>query len=443
MRAPWTCAALALSLMLVCACDQVGAPLVDMHGGSINIPIASCSKPPECTPLEPMEQPLQRVERMDLARCGTFEPAQCADATSEPVPAPADAPADFDGGVPDDLGGSGDVTSVPTSQRPCAGDVSELPRQLNCQHVISRNASARDDELISDASWADFNLTLQSDVPRTVVLGHAELKNAFIELQGPVTLRIESSDEVASLRIAGSASAAGAPRIELVAVSGSELVIGDDRAAFAGAIDIRNSRLSGVQLYAEQLATESSLLEDGRLDTPLLIATDMELTELVIGLERGVLSSARVDRVQFTRCDELTFVASHVFASDIPACTGLPVRLFGTSVSEGALDGIFEGDDCHLDGVRVGTRSASELRLWTSTINATSFCPQLQRLTMAGASKMQCAFCASPTFAADSACELPKAKLGFSLNLCEGFEPGAELDLCEDPPLRHRAIGML
>lgn len=444
MRASWTLAALALPIALACACDQVGAPLVDMRPGLGQIPISTCNPPPDCMPPMDMDQPVQRVEPRDLGYCGNVEPALCTDAPSEPPPATDGDLPDSDGGVPDDLQPRGDVASVPTSARPCAGDVRELPRQLSCQHATSRNASARDDELLADASWADFDLTLQSDVPRKVVLRHPELKNAFIELQGPVTLRIEDSDQVSSLRIAGSATAAGAPRIELAGVWGSVIAIGDDRARFAGAIDIHDSRLSGVQLYAEQLATESGLLEDGRVDSPLLLATDMELTELVVGVDRGVLSSVRLDRVQFIRCDDLTFVMAHVFASDIPACSGAPVRLFTTTVSEGALDGTFEGDDAHLDGVRVGTRTASELQLWRSSLASTSLCPRLQRLTLGGHSSVECTYCDSPTFAQDSACELPKGQLSFRLNLCEGFEKGAELELCEDPqPVLHRSIGAL
>jgi hypothetical protein len=443
MRAARTFAALAL-LIAANACDQVGAPLVDEHGGKVRIPISSCSPPPECMPPEDMDQPVERVEPIGLAYCGNLEPFDCADEPSEPSPLGPSASADFDGGVPDDVGTQGDVTSVPTAPPACGGDVRELPRQLNCQHATSRNASARDDERIEEPSWVDFNLVLQSDVPRKIVLHHPELKNAFIELQGPVTLRIEDSDQVSSLRIAGSATAAGAPRIELAGVWGSEIAIGDDRARFGGAIDVRNSRLSGVQLYAEQLAAESGLLEDGRLDAPFLLANDLELTELVIAVERGVFSTVRLDRVQILRCDELTFVTAHVFATDIPECTGSPVRLFSTSVTEGALDGIFEGDEAHLDGVRVGTRTPSELRLWSSSVASTALCSQLQRLTLASRSSVECTYCESRTFARDAACELPKAKPNFKLNLCEGFEKDAELDLCEDPqPVLHRSVGML
>ena len=446
MRGALPLAALLAALATMLGCDQVGAPLVDQHQGKVRIPIGACNPAPECVPPAVVERPLQRAERIDLARCGTFEPAECTE-TEPPqaLPMAPDPNDDLDGGTQSDLEPHGDVASVPTSVQLCAGDVVALPQQLSCEHATSRNAPAGVAERLRSASWTDFNLTLESAEPRTVVLERAAVKNAFIELRGPVTLRIEDSDEIASLHLAGVPSEAGAPRLELEAVRASVIVIGDDQQAFAGAIDIRNSRLSGVQLIAEQLSAESSAIDDGAIDVRMLIATDAELTRLGISADRAVVSSTRIDRVQVARCIELTFVDAHLFATDIAPCSGKPVRLFGSSVSEGSLDGVFESDGSHFDGVRFGTRSTTELELWSSAVASSSFCDRVQRLTMAGGIEVKCALCASPTFVPDAVCALPKAKPDFALNVeCPGLEPDAELEQCADPqPIRHRSVGML
>jgi len=281
------------------------------------------------------------------------------------------------------------------------------------------------------------------------VIERLTLHNAFIELRGPVTLRLDASerapgtpfDEIEGLRVSGVATAAGAPRLELEGVKIKMVAIGDDQHPFEGSVSLRSSELFEVALIAREVELESSRVEQGRLHAHALITADAVLADLEIESERAVLSASVVRKSQLTRCGELMLVTTRVRESTVAECSGSPARFYGAQFADGAIDGTIESDHTSFSATVFGTRGPTELRTFNDAFERTSFCAGVEKLVVSGGVRVACSMCEIETFAADAVCMLSNSSLTRSRNnVCVGFLPeDAPPSICELPwPEHHR-----
>jgi hypothetical protein len=457
-----TTAAMLVCSLLAVACDQVGAPLVDTRGGDVLLPTVTCALPPACEPPD-AGAPLALVEALavDVRSCGGIGPddSERCDPPREPDDDSSDA------GVPPDADEDvGDISFDPNAPLlpPCeSARVARMPAQLDCQDVTSRDAppDVRDEEPLREASWHASNIRIESEVPRTIAIEQLAATDVWVELRGPVTLRIggpgatpwisgedgmahfyaKDGAPIEGLRIAGVATAAGAPRLVLEGVRARSLVIGDEQRPFPGRVSVRTGDFFGAQLFARDLTLESTRVEEGRLRTELLATSDSVLVKVGIEAEQALLSATRLRESELMRCGELSLVECNLNATNVAACTGSPARFYNVRFVDAALDGVIEADGSSFGTTRFGTRAPTEIRLWYGRIAVSSLCAGVQALVLGEGAALKCSACEDERFAADSTCALPAVDVDLQTNFCPGLAPDAELAICMPPfPDRHR-----
>jgi hypothetical protein len=451
----------ALLALLVFGCDKVGEPLVGNAPPPPIFPKTTCGTPPECEPPELVERAHFTVHPVDLRLCGgpgPDDPELC-----EPPPEPRldagagsdDEFADVDGGVPDDVG-SGDIDGLdpdapvlPPCPKPAVDE--PVPAQLRCNDLTSRKAPepGAGGERLAQAEWHDANVRIESSVPRTVVIERLTVANAWVELRGPVTLRIDASsrvpdtafDSIEGLRVAGVATAAGAPRLELEGVKLKMVAIGDANHAFQGAVSTRSSELFELELNARAVQFESTRVEKGRLRAEQLITADSVLSELEIESERAVLSATMVRKTHLKRCGELMLIATRVRESVVAACSGSPARFYQSQFGDSVIDGVIESETTRYSDTIFGTLGPTELRMFNGGFDRVSLCTGVERLVVSSNVRIGCSMCEEPeTFFEDKVCRIANGEIKGNNNVCPGFAKTDEPPkACELPwPEFHR-----
>jgi len=449
-------AAIGALAQLALGCDQVGEPLVGHNPPGVPFPRLMCGPAPECNPPEQVERARFTVHPVDRQLCGGPSPDYSEPCEQPPPPPPGDAgagsrdaAADGDAGVPSD-GEFGDISGDPNAPvlPPCEPEpdrVLPLPATLGCADFVSVDAPGplSAGERLPQAEWLDANLRIESSVPRVVVIERLTLANAYVELRGPVTLRIDASgrapgtpfDEIEGLRVSGVATAAGAPRLELEGVKIKNIVIGDDAHPFEGAVSLRSSELLEVGVIARAVELESTRVEQGRLHAQILTAAGVVLSDLEIESERAVLSASVVRKSQLKRCGELTLVTTRIRESEVAECSGSPARFYKVQFVDGAINGVIEADGSSFIGSTFGTRGPTELRVFGTSFERASFCAGVERLVASGDVPIRCSMCELvETFTADAVCVLANSEIKGGPNLCLGLLPDDEPPkVCELP----------
>lgn len=448
------------ALLLASGCDQVGSSLVGDVTPPVSLPFTACSGMVVCEPPDAGTLPeVLPADEVDVARCGGIGPRD-SELCDPSVPVDAGSPESAaDAAAPDDddfvdLGASPNSALLP----PCESTRhARVPAELDCADVTSRDAPPQEaaHEQLARAQWHASNLRIESEVPRTIAIDELTASEVWIELRGPVTLRIgrqggalftfgsgpptAGEEAISDLRVTGVATAAGAPQLHFEGVRARGVRIGDDARPFPGRVSARSSELLAVQLLAHDVALESSRLDTGLLRAGTLSGADAVLTDLGIELGHALLANSDLRSSQLTRCGDVSLVLVSVTDSQLSACDA-PLRMIDSRMSRTWLDGAVEGDDATFESTLFGTREPTDLVLWSGRLKNAGLCAGVQSLVLAELTGIECSMCERDTFVPDAVCTLPKSDIFLKNNLCPGLSSQDELAACSLPyPDRHRA----
>jgi hypothetical protein len=377
------------------ACSQVGAPLVDEWPGGEPAQEVLCTPPP-CAALPELTLDERPDAPIDLAGCAG-QPSAPLGSDGRPGPAGPDA-AD-------------------------ARDLSELAAQASCETLSAAQSSddAHDDVTLMAANWSRVNLSLASDSERQLLLREATLAQVFIRLEGPVLLRIERSRDISGLRVLGVATAAGSPRVELEQVHGSGVVIGAADQRFAGSVALRDTTLAGSQLEVDELSLESVVLTQSAIDASSMLAIDTSLMDGTLVSESARLATFSGQHTRLRFCGESALFGSELHDSTIAGCDDSAlIRLYGSKLISGSLDGQIESDQAYFEHVRIGASAKTSLVMFGGQAHSSAFCATIDKAEFGFAAAVSCSTCDDAFTQPDVACDLPaSAPPQFMENSCE------------------------
>ena len=404
---------LLLALTLLCAACTVGSPLVDEQDLNGGLAALECNLPPRCQP-RPWEAPSVRAsDPLDLQGCASE--ARCA-----PLAASSDEPT---------LGGA-----------QCGSEtVESLPLVAACSRERLRAPVGVSELSYQQSSWSRFDLAIETHTPLQITLRAPELRAVAIRLQGPVTLELEDA-HVEDVRISGAANAAGEPRVSIVRMEARVFRVGDLEHSFAGAIVLRASKLREVELYARELHTESTRLEQGSVRVASLSAADTTLLQLDVQSEHTQLAEFDTQDTRLQLCEHATIIGGRIDRSIISACEGSTVRVYATIVGSSALDGAYEADDSNFENSIFGASFSTRVQSFQSRFSSDALCDGLQLLALDAASNIKCSDCDKAFETGDRACFIPPLAMPpgpVRANYCAILPEKGLLPLC-DPQLPAR-----
>jgi hypothetical protein len=411
---------------IACACN-VGAPLVDkLQPGDPPIAPVACTPAPPCKPLEPIESSTRRALALTLDDCVGSACAPLLDAglADQPDDAGPNQPLKMRG-----LRGDKLVTG-------CDRALSQLPSQISCDAMrIAYAADARDIALDAP-DWSHGNLSISAQTPLQIELHAARLTNLFVQLSGPVLLRIDHAAQLDDVRIRGTQSADGAPGVELLQASGQGVAIGDTELAFAGALSLRDVTLTDAVLASDQLELQSVSLAKAHVVTQLLTGTDVRLTDTQLEADSALLSAFSALRARLRFCDGATLVAGELRETGLAGCAGGgALRLYKSTILASALDGAIESDASHWETTRVGASADSTLLLFESDVASTRFCDALSKLALGYQSHITCSHCQHAFAQPDQLCSIPAPgpATTYDANACPELTDKPAPAACSEP----------
>ena len=385
-------------LLLLAACDAVGDPLVgerEPPGAGLAI---RCPTPPPCHPeWDVIEEVTARPwSAVDLAGCRERQRHACVEVDDAVEVAVDEGP---DGGVEPGEAPSGRVVGcrlVPDQpdgglapdEVPCGPEPT-----LECER-LEINAAADGSRVrhLEEPVWLGAQVRITTERAFTVELRGAWLFDVAITLQGPVTLRIVDARYARDVRIRRAAGATDGPRLELEAVVGARLRLGEPDGALAHVGMIR-TQLTDVQLIASDLRLESTTLLGGLVQADVLLGLDADLADLDLRTQSSLLSAFKLKRSQLQDCQKLTLIGGEVIDTRIEACAQEPVRVYSTDLLRGAFDGVAEIDRSSWTSVVVGASSPTQLTAFQTALSGLALCPELRALSLSSVSHLRCSSC--------------------------------------------------
>jgi hypothetical protein len=419
--------------LLIAACDRVGEPLVDrLPEQSHEWPVVGCTMAPRCDARAPSEDthPPVEVRPIDLLACGTARSRSCVlkEATVGAEVATSNADGDSDAGVePETLVAS------------CMAQLGLDDAAAECEtlELIAEGG----EHLVSGLRLHSVNLSVRASRPTTLTLEDATLDAVFVELQGPITLRVHGARQVDALRAVTSAGGEGQPRLELLQVDATRVQVGRVDAAFEGALRFDQVELQDAQLFADQLVLQSSAVDGGRIEARHLSTTDVQLSSTTLALGDAVLSASKLTGVTFESCDTLALIASTLRASTLVPCTGPSVRVYASNVIASRADGRFESDGSHWEGVAFGATADTELIGFSSGLQSVNFCGAARGPKLGGDVGVTCSSCDGWSGDVTPACRIPGSRESSTgPNYCPLLDVSTFGDCPEPVPERDRPL---
>lgn len=306
-----------LVLAIACTACHVGEPLVDetdAEPGAIRI---TCNMPPGCMPVERGEAP-QLAAIPVRVECEQTCIWQTASGTSESCP---------------------------------PSTLERLPSSAHCMNIALEPGAGSSELHVDDVDWQDVNLPVRAQTPLTVSLRGGNLVRVYIELEGPITLRMETLQQFTDLRIVGRANARGAPRVELRAERGYELSVGTIHAPFPGEIRITAGVYENIDVHAEAFTAESVSMNGARLRSDTITLTDVTLERGLIDTQHALWSAFVATDAALRFCGDARLITGQMARCAITTCEGSSVRMYNDSFVSGSLDGDFELSDTNLEFV--------------------------------------------------------------------------------------------
>jgi hypothetical protein len=307
-----------------------------------------------------------------------------------------------------------------------------LPEQADCTAVELIGSDAITHYSVRAATWSNVNLSIRSERPLEVLLdAPQQLQHVFVQLSGPVLLRVADAASVVDLRVLGIASERGNPRLELEQVQAQLVNVGDAARSFPGELSLHASKLTVVALRADSVRLESVVLERGGLQTRALTAADVDLNELAIEAETAVVSAFGMRDSRLHICESGSFLDGRTSETAINTCSSATLRLYDVGFSGGALDGSIESDSSNFENVRIGVEAPTQLIAYASVLSSSSFCEHSERLALGFRTLVKCCACDERLDSASLGCAIDEP-LPLDANACPAWPKGTRLPECSD-----------
>ncbi len=410
------CLGLSAVLLATGGCNSVGQGLVDRQPLGAGLPTGGlCKDPPMCS--AKAAAPLVVIKELaatavDLSQCDGNNAHPCAVSASDPncasweVESPAMAP-----------------------KHP----------PLYCTELQVR---AKDPKSAASAAWSDLslkhsNMLIEATSPLVLELDNASLQDCFISLQGPVTLRISNSTGLNDLQFSGAVNVGGEPHLELEHSDGGGLVVGSGKQLFEGVVSIARSVFEQSQLHARDVQLQSVRWDRSLIDATNASLIDTKLALGVLSSEAAVISASNLLHLQVEDCGSLALIDTNTVESNFHACSLDALRVYGGLVNGGVIDGPVESDAAAWDSVLFGVEAASDLTVWSGSMETVQFCSQTHSLQLGAEVGVKCSACAAGTLKkTGSVCAVPNQPPQLDSNTCPAL---LKVDDCKDPlPVRQR-----
>jgi hypothetical protein len=400
-----------VALLLCCACREIGAPLVDIKPERARVGGLICGRPPKCDRvLRELEVPSRAALPNQLSECGISPACQ----------------------VP---GQASDSAAMQQAEICLATRATRLPLSAHCTTLELQPGEEIVEITVQEAAWSELNLSVTSASALRISLPGAHLQTVFVNLNGPVTLRVSDAQSLDDLRVTASATSSGSPRLELENVQGEIATFGDADHPFEGAIAIRDTALMDVVLDAEQVSLESVVLENALVHAGVLTVTDVDMTDFELQATVALMSafSAHHSRMHF--CGQASLIDGKVLESEITTCPDTSVRLYNTLVASGAVDGSFDSDAAVFENVRMGASAPTRVLGFASSFSSVMFCGQFELLALTPNAIVKCSGCDEMFGSAERVCAMSEQPRSKEENFCPELQPDRVLPSCgEDVP---------
>jgi hypothetical protein len=391
---------LALVIALVCAACKVGNPLVDEFMPDDGNYVIQCAHPPNCIPWPlAKEAPSHPAEPVSLKTCmkvcgwGDIQQGGC----------PQEAPE------------------------------SSLLDSAVCKDMELKLTSEDSELNWSGMDWEDVNLVLRADRPLRVSWSGGRLQHVYIELHGPIELLMEQLELFEDVRFQAEASPAGKPFIEVADIGGKTLSLGTEDKPLAGSIKLRAVQLEDLDIRADSLIVENTLLKDASLRADNLTLTDVSLHGGLIDAQNARMSVFVVDDAQLNFCGDARLVAGSVVRSNVKACSEAVLRVYNSTLGSCSVDGSYELDDTSVENVALGVNDATRVVAYDSSVSSTATCSNVGLLALGSGSTLKCSDC-SKQFSDDTqpACVIGEIEGALLKNYCKLWAQLEELPACQE-----------
>ena len=397
----------ALMIALVSAACNVGNPLVDKFELEEGIPHLQCNLPPRCVPWTiTVEPPDHQAERISLRPCMKV----CGFGDIEQDGCPPEPP----------------VTSLLTSA--VCKDIEPTPIQPEPEQS----------ELSwSGMEWQDVNLVLLAERPLRIRWSGGHLQHVYIELHGPIELYMEQLEQLEDVRFQAEATPAGKPYIELADMGGQNLSLGVEDKPLGGSLKLRAVHLKDLDMRADSVAIENSLLELASLRVGDLTLTDVTLHGGIIDAKQKTrMSVFTVDDAYLDLCGDARLVGGTVGRSIVKVCADAMLRVYNSILASCSVDGSFELDDTSLDYAALGASEATRIVAFNSRVNSAQICENTQLLALGRSSSIKCSGCSRDLDSeTQPSCAFDESLGPLLANFCPLWVDLEMLPMCEDDSL--------
>jgi hypothetical protein len=429
-RASWIAVA---CVLCASACKGgLGRSVVDRWGPPQPVgKVADCPIPPRCDDdysgapdggVETIE-----IRPVSLETCGAFVPAACGDDALGPAP----------GGGADAGAGDACATTLTLGAR----DTVPNAVVLDC---TAQRFDALDDadapELVHlrGAVWRDSNVAITSMHPIALELEAATLQDVWIDLSGPITLRVTEDSSMSNVRMQLRELSAGEPRVDLRDSHAGDLAIAPAEDLATGSLALARMHLDHADLRARDLTFESAAANDLRVDAVQFTSADGWYNGIELGFDRAIIASMTAHQVTVSRCGMLTLVNGTFEHATVVPCTDGPTRVYGATIDYAKIDGDVDGDHAYFDHVRFGVDEDLAINGWDSTFSAVNFCSHTRAVRFGNLPTVRCSECADTTHDVDPhACKAPETRVTQTLNFCQALQADP-LPVCMPVPERER-----
>lgn len=433
-RAFWIAAA---CVLCASACKGgLGRALVD-HGQPPRLGSMSddCAVPPRCDD-ESSGAPDAGIESFEnnpvaLDGCGAVVPVACGD--------------DGLGAAPVVDAGAGVGIACATTLTLGARDTASAAVLLDCAAQRFDAVADADADVTVDlvrlprVHWRHSNVAIDSARPITLELATATLEDVWIELRGPIKLRVSEDSTLSDVRMRMADTRDGAPRVDLRDSHAGRLAIAPEGEGSSAGLSLARMHLDQADLSAHDLTMESVAANGLRIDAGELTSADGWFNGVDLAFDRGLIASLTAHEVNVSRCGQLTLVNGTFEHSTLPACGDGPTRLYGVAITNAMVDGDIDGDHALFDRVRFGVHEDLEITGWDSTFTSVNFCRHTKAARFGNLPTVKCSECADEKSDLDPhACQAPGTMVTSVKNFCEVLNE-QPLPLCPAPaPERER-----
>ena len=394
---------LTVAFAVACSACQIGDPLVDVVDAEPGRLRITCSAPPDCMPVTRGEAPQLSAIPVRIA-CEQTCIWQTAGGTTASCP---------------------------------ASILEGLPSSAHCMNLDLQLTAATTELRVDSVDWQDVNVPLLAQRPLTVTLQGGRLQRVYIELEGPITLRMVALERFDDLRIVGRSNPQGSPQIEIAADSGNELSVGSTQALFPGDVRITAGVFENIDLHTATFTAESVIMKSARLQAEATTLTDVTLERGLIDTQHALWSAFVATDAALRFCGDARLITGQMARCAITACAGSSVRMYNDSFGSGSLDGDYEMSGTSVESSQIAPLAATRVFAYATDLTSVNMCEHTKLVVFGTASRIKCSDCA-PTLEQNlPVCAVEEATEKWLQNYCPGWTEETVLPLCrDDVPIR-------